>query len=51
MNDTREWLGHSNITTTVETYGHYSNERKQVVGETLVGLLNLNSPQDLSQNA
>ncbi len=51
MNDTREWLGHSNITTTVKTYGHYSNERKQVVGETLVGLLNLNSSQDLTQNA
>ena len=39
MKDISEWLGHSDITTTMNIYGHISMEHKKELGYSLEGLL------------
>lgn len=39
MKDISEWLGHSDISTTMDIYGHISMERKQQLGNSLLGTL------------
>lgn len=33
--DIQEWLGHSDVRTTMNIYGHMDNSRKKVVGEAI----------------
>lgn len=40
MKDISEWLGHSDIGTTMDIYGHISMERKRTLGNSLNGVLN-----------
>ena len=35
IKDVQEWLGHSNISTTVDIYGHYSYKQKIKTGELM----------------
>ena len=39
MKDISEWLGHSDIGTTMNIYGHISMEHKRELGNSLSGLL------------
>ena len=39
MKDISEWLGHSDIGTTMNIYGHISMEHKKELGNSLIGLL------------
>ena len=39
MKDISEWLGHADISTTMNIYGHISMEHKQELGKSLKGLL------------
>lgn len=39
MKDISDWLGHADIGTTMNIYGHLSMERKNELGKTLSGLL------------
>ena len=39
MKDISEWLGHSDIGTTMNIYGHISMEHKKELGDSLIGLL------------
>ena len=39
MKDISEWLGHADIGTTMNIYGHLNLEHKRKLGDTLNGLL------------
>lgn len=39
MKDISNWLGHSSIKTTMDIYGHISNERKKELSKDLTGIL------------
>ncbi len=41
MKDISEWLGHSNIGTTMNIYGHISLEHKRQLGNSLSGLISV----------
>ena len=40
IKDVQEWLGHTNIDTTADTYGHLDISRKRQIGESFTGVLN-----------
>ncbi len=40
MKDISEWLGHADISTTMNIYGHLSMEHKRTLGNSLNGILN-----------
>ncbi len=40
MKDVSEWLGHADIQTSMNIYGHISMERKRTLGNSLNGVLN-----------
>lgn len=39
--DIQEWLGHSDVRTTMNIYGHIDAARKKVVGETIAGMVGM----------
>lgn len=39
--DIQEWLGHSDVRTTMNIYGHIDATRKKVVGETIAGMVGM----------
>ena len=38
MKEISEWLGHADITTTMNIYGHIDLDHKRKLGETLTGI-------------
>ena len=39
LKDVQEWLGHSNISTTADIYGHLDDERKKNIARQMNGIL------------
>lgn len=46
MKEIQEWLGHSNISTTMDTYGHLDDSAKVELGETMASLLGKNKAEE-----
>ena len=47
MKEISEWLGHADIGTTMNIYGHLNLDHKRKLGSTLNGLFDKNTPERL----
>ena len=46
MKQVQMWMGHSSITTTMDTYGHLDDSAKVELGETMASLLGKNKTEE-----
>lgn len=50
MQQVQMWMGHSSITTTMDTYGHLNDSAKIELGETMTALLARNNNTEEQTN-